>query len=199
MRPRRLVHALEAGHHGDLRRPAKPVRMPVPSMAAIRAEPWASEVMDRDLPALPGAGLEAHFLQHDGEEAGGHLLAGGDDHVVFPRVVEAGRLLAPADELVGLARHGGDDDGHVVAGLDLAFDVPRHVADALDRGDGCAAELHDQTGHGAFGLQQKARAVSARTDPPARRRVYRIAKPGQATPSRARPAVRFSDRRELFN
>ena len=62
---------------------AKPRMMPVPSMAAIRAEPWSVGGQDRDLPALPGAGVEAHFLQREGEKAGGDLLAGGDDGVVF--------------------------------------------------------------------------------------------------------------------
>ena len=52
-------------------------------------------------------------------------------------------LGAPGDEFVGLARHGRDHDGDVVAGLDLAFDVARGVADAVDVGDGRAAEFQD--------------------------------------------------------
>ena len=43
---------------------------------------------DRDLPALPGARLQAHRLQHDREETGRHLLAGGDDGVVLARVMQ---------------------------------------------------------------------------------------------------------------
>ena len=102
---------------------------------------------DRDLPTLPGARLQPHRLQHDGEKPRRHLLAGGDDRVVLARIVEHGRLAHVGDELVGHARHGRDDDGHRVAGVDLALDVARDIADALDVGDGGAAELHDNHGH----------------------------------------------------
>jgi hypothetical protein len=30
---------------------------------------------DRQLPALPGSGVDAHTLQHECQQAGGHLLA----------------------------------------------------------------------------------------------------------------------------
>src|SRR5207253_10020547 len=33
--------------------------------------------VDRQLPALPGPGVDAHPFEHDGEKARGHLLAGG--------------------------------------------------------------------------------------------------------------------------
>jgi hypothetical protein len=55
----------------------------------------------------------------------------------------------PGDELVGRARHRRDHDGDVVAGVDLALDVAGDVADALDIGDGGAAEFHDDDGHAA--------------------------------------------------
>ena len=108
---------------------------------------------DRDLPALPGAGIDAHRLQRDGQKAGRHLLAGRDDRVVFARIVEGRlaprpwRILHPADQLVGLAGHGGDDDRDLVAGIDLAFDVAGHIADAVEVGDGRAAEFHHDAGH----------------------------------------------------
>ena len=54
---------------------------------------------------------------------------------------------APGDQLVGLAGHGRDHDGDLVAGVDLALHVARDVADALDVGDRRAAEFHHQTGH----------------------------------------------------
>ena len=47
---------------------------------------------DRDLPALPGAGVKPIVLEGDGEEPRGHLLAGGDDGVVFASIVEGGGL-----------------------------------------------------------------------------------------------------------
>jgi hypothetical protein len=34
-----------------------------------------------------------------------------------------------------------------MAGIDLALDMPRHVADAVDIGDGCAAEFHHEAAH----------------------------------------------------
>ena len=55
----------------------------------------------------------------------------------------SGGLAHPGDQLVGDAGHGRDDDGDLVAGVDLALDVARDVADALDVGDRRAAELHD--------------------------------------------------------
>jgi N-acetylmuramoyl-L-alanine amidase len=41
----------------------------------------------------------------------------------------------PICQLIGNAGHGGNDDGHVVAGIDLALDVARHIADAVEIGD----------------------------------------------------------------
>ena len=49
---------------------------------------------DRHLPALPGPRLDADGLQRDGQQADRHLLAGGDDHVVFARVVQRRELLS---------------------------------------------------------------------------------------------------------
>ena len=62
--------------------------------------------LDGNLPALPGAGRNAHTLQDDGQQARGHLLARGHDDIVLARIVKRGGLLAPGDELVGLAGHG---------------------------------------------------------------------------------------------
>ena len=103
---------------------------------------------DRQLPALPGARVDAHALERDRQQPGGHLLAGGDHRVVFARIVQRRGVAAPADQLVGLAGHGGDHDGDLMAGIDLALDVARDVADAVDVGDRRAAEFHDEAGHG---------------------------------------------------
>ena len=64
--------------------------------------------------------------------------------------MQDGGLAHPGDELVGHARHGGDDDGDLVAGVHLALHVTRDVADALDVGDGGAAELHHNHSHTRF-------------------------------------------------
>ena len=50
-------------------------------------------------------------------------------------------------QLVGLAGHRRHHDGDLVAGIDLALDVVRHIADAVDVGDRRSAEFHHQTGH----------------------------------------------------
>ena len=84
------------------------------------------------------------------QQAGGHLLARGHHRIVFAGVVQRRGLAAPGHQLVGGARHGGDDDRHLVAGVDLALDVARDVADALDIGDRGAAELHYKAGHGGL-------------------------------------------------
>jgi hypothetical protein len=141
------VHALEAGHHRHL---APLAKAPLDGGTVNAGDPGRAVCVggqDRDLPALPGAGRKAKVMQHDGEEPGCDLLARGDDHVVFTGVVQGAGLAAPADQLVGLAGHGRDDDRHVVARLHLALHVPRHVADALHGGDGRAAELHHKAGH----------------------------------------------------
>ncbi len=128
---------------------------------------------DRHLPALPGAGVEAHFLQHEGQEAGGHLLAGGHDGVVFGRVVEGRGFLHPGDEFVRLAGHGRYDDRHIVAGLDLAFHMPGDIADPLNRGDGRAAELHDETRHKQRARQKEPDGkINFASSPGRRRRIH---------------------------
>ena len=80
----------------------------------------------------------------------GHLLAAGDDHVIFARVVERRGFLAQLDQPVGLAGHGRDDHRDLVAGLGLALDPVRDRADALDPGHRGSAEFHHDAGHAAL-------------------------------------------------
>ena len=65
----------------------------------------------------------------------------------YSRASCSGGLAAPLDQLVGLARHGRDDDRDLVAGVDLALDVARDVADALDVGHRGSAEFHHEARH----------------------------------------------------
>jgi hypothetical protein len=104
--------------------------------------------VDRHLPALPGARRQPHFLQHQRHQAGRHLLARGDYDIILGPVIQRRGVLAPVDQLVGLAGHGRDDDRDLISSIELAFDMPGGIADALDIGDGGAAEFHHQTGHG---------------------------------------------------
>ena len=100
-----------------------------------------------NLPAEPGARGESPLLQGDSEEPGRHLLARGDDRIIFALIVMARRVLAPGDKLIGLARHGRDDDGDRMAGLAFALDVTRDIADAVHVGDRSATKFHDEAGH----------------------------------------------------
>ena len=129
---------------------------------------------DRQLPALPGAGIDAHGLQRDRQQPGGDLLARGYHRIVFAGVVQRRRLAAPGHELVGDAGHGGDDDRHLMAGVDLALDVARDVADAVDVGDRGSAELHDESGHGWLDLRRDlaARAPHYRKPPREKARIH---------------------------
>jgi hypothetical protein len=98
--------------------------------------------------ALPAARGHVHFLQGERHEARGYVLARADHRVIFAGVVEGGGLIDPADEFVGFAGHGGDDDDHVVAFGHLDANALGGAFDAVKVGDGCAAEFHHQNGHG---------------------------------------------------
>ncbi len=140
------MHPLEAGDDGDLTpREARHEANTVDLLDTCRTMRLGGQ--DRNLPALPGPGLEAVLLQRDGEEARGHLLARSDDGVVLGLVVQRVGILDPADELVGLARHGRDHHRDIVTGPNLAGDVLSDVADPVEVRDGGAAEFHHQTGH----------------------------------------------------
>ena len=106
------------------------------AVAAVRDE--------RDLPALPGTGRDAHGLQNNRHEPGGDLLAGRDHGIVFPRVVLRTGFARPGDELVGVPGHGGHDNRDPVARIHLALHMPRGITDTFDIGDGRSAKLHDE-------------------------------------------------------
>jgi 2-polyprenyl-6-hydroxyphenyl methylase/3-demethylubiquinone-9 3-methyltransferase len=146
-----LVDALEAGDHCYL----LPLLEALDDLLAVDVEDAGGAVgvggQDRQLPALPGAGVDPHALQGDRQEPGRDLLARGDHGVVFARVVQGRGLAAPADQLVGLAGHRRHHHGNLMAGIDLALDVAGHIADAVDIGDRGSAEFHDKTGHGGIG------------------------------------------------
>ncbi len=148
------VEALEAGDHGDFAALLEALddRAPVDRRDARRA--MRAIGGHRELPSLPGARRQPLVLQHQREQARGHLLAGSDDRVIFALIVDGAvarasrRLLHPGDELIRLAGHGRDDDRDLISGVDLAPHMARDIADALEIGDRGAAEFHDETGHG---------------------------------------------------
>ena len=102
---------------------------------------------DWNLPTRPRTGFKSKRLQDDGEKSRSHLFAGGNDGIVFPRIMKERGFLDPGDKLVGGAGHGGYDDGNVVAAIDLTLDVKRHVANPLDVGDGRPTEFHYNNSH----------------------------------------------------
>ena len=106
---------------------------------------------DRQLPALPRTRVHADRLQRDRQQPRRDLLAGRHHGGVFARVVQDRGLAAPFDQLIGRPRHRGHDHRDIVAGIDLTLDVARHVADALDVGDGRSAEFHHQPAHTGLG------------------------------------------------
>ena len=139
--------ALEAGDHRDLR-PRRQAALELVRLDAADARLAVDAVgADRDLPAQPGAGLDAELLQRERQQADGHLLAGRDDDIVFARVVQRADAGVTVDQLVGGAGHGRDDDGDLVAGIDFAFDLARDILDAVDVGDRGAAEFQNDPRH----------------------------------------------------
>ena len=109
----------------------------------IAVDPGGAE----QLPAHETARVEADRLEGHREEAGGDLLARGDDHVIFLIVMGHGGFAAQLNQPVGLPGHGGDHDQHLIAGLDLALDAAGDAADPLDPGHRGAAEFHHDAGH----------------------------------------------------
>ncbi len=138
--------------------------------------------LDRHLPALPRARGHVDLLERERQQPGGHLLAAGDDRVVFARVIEAaamraggrGGLANPADKLVRRARHRRDDDGDLVAPLDLALDRRGGAADSIEVGERCPAEFHHQARHC---LPSPARARRCRAPPVGGRYIALVASP----------------------
>ena len=116
--------------------------------------------LDRQLPALPGTRRDALGLQRQRQQTRGDLFAGGDHRVVFARVVQRRGVAAPGDQLIGFARHGGDHNRDLMAGVDLALHVARHVADAVDIGDRRTAEFHHQPSHEKLEVFEKMRELA---------------------------------------
>ena len=71
-------------------------------------------------------------LQRDRQQPGGDLLARSHHGVIFPRIMQRRGVAAPIHQLVGLAGHGRNHDGDLMAGIDLAFHMPRDIADAVE-------------------------------------------------------------------
>ena len=106
----------------------------------------------RHLPALPGARVQSALLQRHRHQAGRDLFAGRNHGIMFARIVMRRDGAAIADQLIGHARHGRNDDGDLVAASHFLRDLGGGVLDAFDIADGGAAEFHDKEGHRKKGL-----------------------------------------------
>lgn len=104
--------------------------------------------LDRDLPALPRTGMYTHRLQGDGKQTSSDLLTGGNDGIIFPCVVHRRCLTGPGHEFIGFPGHGGNNNGDLMSGINLAFDMPGHITDAVNIGHRSAAEFHHNACHG---------------------------------------------------
>jgi hypothetical protein len=97
--------------------------------------------------AEEAARLSLELLDGQREEPDRHLLAGGDHHVLLALARPLGEVGGELEEPVGLARHGRDDDHHVVAVLAGGEGAARHVADSIEVADGGSAVFLDDEGH----------------------------------------------------
>ena len=108
--------------------------------------------LDRNLPAQPGAGLHADGADSAMASSPAVTCSPAATTTSYSRcrhasVRPAWRRLGPGHQLVGLAGHGGDHHGDLVAALDLALHQAGDMADALDVGHRRAAEFHCNFGH----------------------------------------------------
>ena len=132
-----------------------------PSMSRMRAEPCTFEVRigicqpchERALTPIPCSTIASRPAVTCSPEA---------TTASYSRASMQRRGLAtPFDQLIGRAGHGRDHDGDLMAGVDLALDVARDVADAVDIGDRRSAEFHHQTGHDFSSQPSKTDAPAA--------------------------------------
>ena len=95
---------LKSGHDGNL-----PLLQPLDQEPGVNLADTRSAVVfvgfDRNLPALPGAGIHAHVLKHDRKQAGCHLFTRRDNSIVFSGVMKRGGIAAVLHQLVGLSSH----------------------------------------------------------------------------------------------
>ena len=135
---------------------------------------------------LPRRAVTPIACQRDGEQPRGDLLARRHHGVVFAGIVNHRRIAAPLRQPVGGPGHCRDDDRDFMAGIDLALDVARHIADVLDVGHRGSTELHHQASHPAPPLSWLAGAAAKMREP--RREMARIHTGEVPPPQRRDPA-----------
>ena len=103
-------------------------------------------------------GRDADAVQRQRGERDGLLLAGGEEHVDLAGAGLGGDLAGELEQVVGHARHGGDDHDQLVPGLVAGGHAGSDVADALGVAHRGAAIFLDDKGHG----EGKALRISAK-------------------------------------
>jgi len=119
---------------------------------ADRADTSSSEGVvrhDRYLKAEKRPGRNPAILQHECEQAGGHLLARGGQHVALGVARCLCSLAREREEAAGLAGHGAHDHDQIVPAAALAGDTVGHVPDAIDVAHRRAAILLNDECHAA--------------------------------------------------
>lgn len=102
-----------------------------------------------------GVGTAAFGVNGHGQQAHGNSLACGHQHVHLARRrvgIDAERLI---DQVVGGVSHGGDHDGHVIAGVLRFDDASGHALDRFWIGYGRAAKLLHDESHNLSNLLQR--------------------------------------------
>ena len=103
--------------------------------------------VDWHLPTQPTARLAAERLKRYRQKASGNLFTGGDNHIIFGRVIKRVCLTTEIDEAIRVTCHGRNDNGNLVPTLGLPLDQLCNTADALGAGHRRAAKFHYNARH----------------------------------------------------
>ena len=133
------LHALEAGHDGDLLRKSERDEFAAVDVADARLAVRLAVVsvscqpsQERALSPFAAARAPAAPRSPARPTPPRHRIRGY--RAVGPASAR------PVDQLVRRARHRRNNHGDLMAGIDLALDVLCDIADAIEIGDGCAAD-----------------------------------------------------------
>jgi hypothetical protein len=103
--------------------------------------------MDRHLPAQPTARFAAKGLQGYRQQASRNLFTRCHNHIIFGWIIKRICFATEIYKSVRVARHGGNDDSHLVTTFRLTFDQLGNTADAFGTGHRRAAKFHYNARH----------------------------------------------------
>ena len=89
----------------------------------------------------------AHFLERQGHQSGRDVFAGGHNRIIFTRIKHRGGLIDPPHQFIGFARHGRDDDDHIIAFGHFHTHTLCRAFDPVQGRDRRAAEFHHKNRH----------------------------------------------------